>query len=40
MEVAAKGVADITANMGEIAGVTQSVDVATRKVKEASRALA
>jgi methyl-accepting chemotaxis protein len=40
MQVAAKGVADITANMGEIAGVTQSVDAATRKVKEASRALA
>ena len=40
MQVAAKGVADITVNMGEIADVTQSVDVATRKVKEASRALA
>ena len=31
---------EVTANMGEIAGVTRSVDVATRKVKEASRALA
>lgn len=40
MQVAAKGVADITSNMSEIAHVTQSVDVATRKVKDASRALA
>jgi methyl-accepting chemotaxis protein len=40
MQVAAKGVADITASMSEIADVTQSVDTATRKVKDASRALA
>ena len=38
MQVAAKGVADITANMSEIADVTQWG--ATRKVKDASRALA
>ena len=40
MQVAAKGVADITSSMSEIADVTQSVDTATRKVKDASRALA
>jgi methyl-accepting chemotaxis protein len=40
MQVAAKGVADISANVSEIASVARSVDTATRKVKEASRALA
>jgi methyl-accepting chemotaxis protein len=39
MQVAAKGVADISANVTEIAGAARSVDTATRKVKEASRAL-
>ncbi|WP_458757798.1 methyl-accepting chemotaxis protein [Afipia sp. TerB] len=40
MQVAAKGVTDINANMTEIATATRSVDEATRKVKDASRALA
>jgi methyl-accepting chemotaxis protein len=40
MHVAAKGVADISQNVNEIAGAARSVDTATRKVKEASRALA
>jgi methyl-accepting chemotaxis protein len=40
MQVAAKGVADINVNMTEIASATRSVDEATRKVKDASRALA
>jgi methyl-accepting chemotaxis protein len=40
MQVAAKSVADITASMSEIADVKQSVDAATRKVKDASRAVA
>ncbi|MGN6285572.1 MAG: methyl-accepting chemotaxis protein [Afipia sp.] len=40
MQVAARGVTDINANMNDIATATRSVDEATRKVKEASRALA
>ncbi len=40
MQVAAKGVNDINARMNEIASAAQSVDTATRKVKEASRAIA
>ena len=40
MQTAAKGVADINASMNEIASAAQSVDDATRKVKEASRAIA
>jgi methyl-accepting chemotaxis protein len=40
MQVAVKGVNDINASMNEIAGAAQSVDVATRKVREASRAIA
>jgi methyl-accepting chemotaxis protein len=40
MQVAAKGVTDINANMSDIARATQSVDESTRKVREASRALA
>ena len=40
MQVAAKGVSDINASMNEIASAAQSVDVATRKVKDASRAIA
>lgn len=40
MQVAARGVSDINASMNEIAMAAQSVDGATRKVKEASRALA
>lgn len=40
MQVAAQGVADINANMNDIAAATQSVDDSTRKVREASRTLA
>jgi methyl-accepting chemotaxis protein len=40
MQVAAQGVADINASMNDIATATQSVDDSTRKVREASRALA
>lgn len=40
MQVAAKGVTDINTNMNDIAAAARSVDEATRKVKEASRALA
>jgi methyl-accepting chemotaxis protein len=40
MQVAAKGVGDINASMNEIARAAKSVDDATRKVKEASRAIA
>jgi methyl-accepting chemotaxis protein len=40
MQVAARGVSDIDANIRDIAGAAKSVDDATRKVKEASRALA
>ena len=40
MQVAARGVSDINASVGEIASVTQQVDAATRKVKDASRAIA
>lgn len=40
MQVAAKGVTDINTNMNDIANAARSVDEATRKVKEASRALA
>ncbi|WP_424627882.1 methyl-accepting chemotaxis protein [Bradyrhizobium sp. SYSU BS000235] len=40
MQVAAKGVNDINANMNDIARATKSVDESTRKVREASRALA
>jgi methyl-accepting chemotaxis protein len=40
MQVAAKGVNDINERMNEIATAAQSVDTATRKVKEASRAIA
>ncbi len=39
MQVAAKNVTEINANMSDIARVTQSVDESTRKVREASRAL-
>ena len=39
MQVAARGVTEIDNTMKEIAGATQAVDGATRKVKEASRAL-
>jgi methyl-accepting chemotaxis protein len=38
MQVAAKGVNDINANMNDIAQATKSVDESTRKVREASRA--
>jgi methyl-accepting chemotaxis protein len=40
MQVAAKGVTDINVNMTDIAEATRSVDASTRKVREASRALA
>ena len=40
MQVAARGVTDINANMTDIAEATRSVDESTRKVREASRALA
>ena len=40
MQVAARGVTEISASVGEIASATQQVDAATRKVKEASRAIA
>jgi methyl-accepting chemotaxis protein len=40
MQIAAKGVNDINANMNDIANATRSVDESTRKVREASRALA
>ncbi len=40
MQVAAKGVTDINANMNDIAEATKSVDDSTRKVRDASRALA
>jgi methyl-accepting chemotaxis protein len=40
MQVAARGVSDINASVTQIASVTQSVDGATRKVREASRAIA
>lgn len=40
MQVAAKGVTDINANMNDIAEATKSVDESTRKVRDASRALA
>lgn len=40
MQVAARSVNEINDNMTEIANATRSVDGATRKVKEASRALA
>ena len=40
MQVAAKGVTDINANMNDIATATKSVDDSTRKVRDASRALA
>lgn len=40
MQVAAQGVNDINASMNEIASAAQSVDAATRKVKEASRTIA
>ena len=40
MQVAARGVSDINASMNEIAAAARSVDDATRKVKEASRAIA
>lgn len=40
MQVAAKGVTEVNASLNEIAGSAKSVDEATRKVKEASRALA
>jgi len=40
MQVAAKGVSDINSSMNEIANAAQSVDAATRKVKDASRAIA
>jgi methyl-accepting chemotaxis protein len=40
MQVAAKGVTDINANMNDIAQATKSVDESTRKVRDASRALA
>lgn len=40
MQVAARGVSDINASMNEIATAARSVDSATRKVKEASRAIA
>ena len=39
MQVAARGVTDINANMNDIAEATRSVDESTRKVREASRAL-
>jgi methyl-accepting chemotaxis protein len=39
MHVAAKGFSDISADIGEICNATKSIDAATRKVKEASRAL-
>ena len=39
MQVAAKGVTDINANMNDIAEATKSVDESTRKVRDASRAL-
>lgn len=40
MQVAAKGVTEINASMSDIAQATKSVDQSTRKVREASRALA
>jgi methyl-accepting chemotaxis protein len=40
MQVAARGVGDINASVTQIATMAQSVDTATRKVKEASRAIA
>lgn len=40
MQVAARGVTDINSNMTDIAQATKSVDASTRKVREASRALA
>ena len=40
MQVAAKGVNDINANMNDIAAATKSVDDSTRKVRDASRSLA
>jgi methyl-accepting chemotaxis protein len=40
MHVAANGVTDIEVNRTEIAAATRSIDESTRKVKEASRALA
>jgi methyl-accepting chemotaxis protein len=40
MQVAARGVSEISASVSEIASATQQVDAATRKVKEASRAIA
>ena len=40
MQVAAEGVEAITRGMNEIATATRRVDEATRKVKDASRALA
>ena len=40
MQVAAKGVGDINSSMTEIASAARSVDAATRKVKETSRAVA
>ena len=40
MQVAAKGVTEVNASLNEITGSANSVDEATRKVKEASRALA
>lgn len=40
MQVAARGVTDINSSMNDIADATRSVDASTRKVREASRALA
>jgi methyl-accepting chemotaxis protein len=40
MQVAARGVTDINSSMTDIAEATRSVDASTRKVREASRALA
>jgi len=40
MHVAAQGVTSISDNMGQIAASTQQIDAATRKVREASRAIA
>lgn len=40
MQVATKGVTDINANMNDFAEATKSVDDSTRKVRDASRALA
>jgi methyl-accepting chemotaxis protein len=39
MQVAAKGVTEVNASLNEIAGSAKSVDEATRKVRDASRAL-